>query len=513
MVSDPLNLPDPLALRLRPLVPAELWAGLCRDRTAPTLMAVFEHLRTLQHILSDYMPRRVTESLARAESDRIQWQEGTLLFTDLAGFTPLLEANAAQGTQGAAALLDVLNRYFSEMLEILSKSGGDLLEFTGDAMLVQFLSDMPGHASSCDLQRADVAQAIRAGLRMQRAMGRFATIQTSGQDFSLGMRVGLHSGSFLATDLGVQRRAHVLLGKTVQQAKQVESKGMVGRVCLGDRTFIPFEVEPAEPGFWLVNDTLTADELGEYDISLHRRRQSTRVLFDRSPEALRREIEHILNQVEHLARYLPGPLLKLVVEHTAQRQVPPSFATCAVLFINVLGLTESVDDASPEAIAQILERFSHIFSAVDAIAQREGGILQKVTYQLVGSDMLLYFGLFDPTVEARRQAVETAIAAREAIAQLGSLVLGERVAEIQCRMGLAYGSVFAAEIGEVRGRREFNILGDPVNTASRLMSSAAPGQILMTDAVHQAIAPHAAGYRLGTLSLKGKSQPVEVIGL
>lgn len=60
------------------------------------------------------------------------------LFTDLVGFTPLMEANASRGREGAEALLKILNNYFATMLEIISKSGGNLLEFTGGAMPVQF---------------------------------------------------------------------------------------------------------------------------------------------------------------------------------------------------------------------------------------------------------------------------------------------------------------------------------------------------------------------------------------
>src|SRR3970040_2537853 len=101
----------------------------------PSLTRVFEHLRTLQRILSDYVPRQVAEALPRPGEARHEWQEGTLMFTDLAGFTPLMEANAARGSAGAESLLGVLNSYFSEMIEFISISGGNLLEFTGDAML------------------------------------------------------------------------------------------------------------------------------------------------------------------------------------------------------------------------------------------------------------------------------------------------------------------------------------------------------------------------------------------
>jgi adenylate cyclase len=52
------------------------------------LMKLFEHLRTLQHVLIDYVPRDVYESPPTPGHPRYRWQAGTLLFTDLAGLPP-----------------------------------------------------------------------------------------------------------------------------------------------------------------------------------------------------------------------------------------------------------------------------------------------------------------------------------------------------------------------------------------------------------------------------------------
>src|SRR3989338_2814682 len=218
--------PSPLAAiepRLRYLLPADLYATAWVDPSAATLNKVFEHLRALQRILYDYVPRHVSESPPQPGQVRHGWQEGTLMFTDMAGFTPLMEANAAKGAAGAESLLSVLNSYFAEMLEIISKSGGNLLEFTGDALLAQFPANERG---------TDTAQAVRAGLRMQRAMKHFAVIATDTGPLSLGMRVGLHTGRFMAADIGTPRRMeHILLGSAGQTAKRSEGAGGKSRGC------------------------------------------------------------------------------------------------------------------------------------------------------------------------------------------------------------------------------------------------------------------------------------------
>jgi adenylate cyclase len=64
------------------------------------LERVFEHLRTLQRILHDYTSRLISEKAPKPGEIRYEWQRGTLMITDLAGFTRLMETNASQGKSG-----------------------------------------------------------------------------------------------------------------------------------------------------------------------------------------------------------------------------------------------------------------------------------------------------------------------------------------------------------------------------------------------------------------------------
>ncbi|MBD1910970.1 MULTISPECIES: adenylate/guanylate cyclase domain-containing protein [unclassified Leptolyngbya] len=496
--------------QMRRLLPADLYARVWFDPEPDRLMQVFQHLRTLQRALQDYVPRQVAEQPPPSGKVRYEWRQGTLLFTDLAGFTPLMEANAASGRKGAMALLEVLNRYFSEMIEIIGKSGGDLLEFTGDAMLVQFLEDVQGD---------DTAQAVRTGLRMQRAMRNFRSIETPQGRFSLAMRVGIHAGMYLAADLGTPHRmAHVLLGQTVQRAKLAESSGKVGRVCVtqeaGDRLRADdqFDMEPCQnerqPScHYLIQDDLTTGFLGDYDISLNRRRLTSPLLLDRSTEGLLNEIQDALRRVQLLACYLPSEILTQLVEGAAERRIPPNFPEPTVVFINLMGYPEAADIAHPDEVPALTESFSRTFSLIDAAVKARGGTLQKVTYHAVGSDILIYFGAFSSHPEDALRAAGLALAVQEIVQQLPPPIAGGVPVSLGLRVGICSGAVFSAEIGEPRGRREFNILGDPVNTAARLMARAQVGDILLTERVYQAIAPHFYCEPLGAQVLKGKAQP------
>ncbi|NJL00974.1 MAG: adenylate/guanylate cyclase domain-containing protein [Spirulinaceae cyanobacterium SM2_1_0] len=504
---------SPLAIlesQLRVLLPAHLYVAAWVEPTNSTLLDVFEHLRTLRYILTDYVPRQVADDPPQPGASRLRWQTGTLLFTDLAGFTRLMEANARQGRTGAAMLLKLLNTYFSTTIEIVSKSGGDLLEFTGDAMLVEFPAQPDG---------SDTLRAVRAGLRMQRAMKQFAELATPSGVLSLQMRVGIHTGRFLTADIGTPLRMfRVLLGQTVRAAKRAEGAGVVGRVCLteaaGNRLNPDFHLEAGQPNYRLVIDDLSDERLGEYEIAPGRRRRgSTPLLLDRSQEALIGEIATVVGQLRPLASYLPQPVLKLLVENAAQRQIPERFPIATLLFVNFLGLSEAVDAAEAVLPEAAIATITRLFALINVSVTARGGVMKNPTYNLNGPDALIYFGAFAGTSDHLRRATQTAAEIRALVAETPPLVVGDRPYTLACQIGLNCGPIFTAEIGEARGRREFNVLGDAVNTASRVTSHATANQILLTAAVHTAIADQYPCEFLGGFPLKGKAAPTPIYAL
>jgi len=504
-MSQPTSPLQSIEARLRLLLPANLYASAWVDPSPTRLEHVFNHLRTLQRILYDYSSRRIAERLPTPGKIAHEWQKGTLMFTDLAGFTKLMEANASKGQEGAAALLKVLNSYFAKMIEIISTSGGDLMEFTGDALFAFFPADE---------RKKDTLQAVKAGLRMQRAMSHFAEIETPQGQLHLGMRVGIHPGRFLAADIGTPRRMeHVLLGTAVQQAKLSESKGQRGRVCLSEAALEKvkdqFRVEEEEPGYKLVVDDFTVDQLDEYEI-MPRRRLASSVLFERSVASLMDEITGTLDSIEPLASYIPAPVLNLLVESADKRHIAPDFPEPTIVFVNFIGLPELVDLALPGEETKVVNSFSRAFALINAAVEARGGVLKKVTYHLFGSDIVIYFGVPTAHTNDTIRAVEAVLEIREVVQALKPPTVGGVTPEIYCQIGISKGPCFVAEVGEPRGRREFNVLGDTVNTTARLMNRAERDQILITGRVHEEIATHFNCNSLGEVSLKGKSAPIAI---
>lgn len=485
--------------RLRQLLPADLYAAAWLEPTSATLLKVFEHLRTLQWALYSYVPRHVAEAVPRPGELRFEWQRGTLMFADLVGFTTLMEANAKLGPAGAIRVLDILNRCFASMVDAITRGGGNLLEFAGDSFLVEFVPDQ---------HETDTLQAVRAGLRMQRAMAEFVDIDCEVGSLSLGLRVGVHPGRYLRADIGTPwRMDHVLLGRDLQLTKQAEGHSERGRVSLSAEARARVEgslrCESGANGYHLVVDDLSTLELGEYGLTPVRRRAAP-VLLDRSVEGLIEEIGEVLRVVEPLSAYMPRPILDLLVQNSAQREIPPGFRQAVVVLVNVLGLADAVDAADPDEVGEIVEQFSRVFTLINAHVEQRGGVLQTVTNHVTGNNILIYFGVTRSHTDDAARAVESALAIREVVDRGPALVGGGGSFQLSSTIGVASGSVFAAEFGEPRGRREFNILGDAVNTAARLMSFADRGDILVSDAVRRELPDRIEVAGLGAVQLKGK---------
>ncbi|MBK8618848.1 MAG: adenylate/guanylate cyclase domain-containing protein [Anaerolineales bacterium] len=504
--------------RLRLLLPAEMYASMWGNPSMEIMIEVHKHLRTLQRILHDYTSRQISFNKLKPGIVKPEWQYGTMMFTDLAGFTKLMEANSTKGREGAENLLSQLTKYFSAMIAIISKSGGDLVEFTGDALLVVF----PKNEKDDETLRA-----VRAGLRMQRAMKEFAKIQTPTGEVTLEMRIGIHSGRFLTADIGTPRRMeHVLLGQDVQKAKLTESKGRNKRVNLSpaayERIADRFRYEPGEliteegkdkdKHYMLVEDDLKDEDLGEYEITpMGRRIAASGILFDK--KEVFEGITELLDSIEPMASFIPSPVLSLLVESAAERKIDPDFSRPTIMFINFIGLPEAADRALPGEETKLAMSYSKAFSFINAVVESRGGVLKKVTYHLTGSDIVIYFGVPTAHTNDEMRAASAAVAIREYIMNFKAPTIGSIQPEVYCQIGINTGPAFVAEVGDPRGRREYNVLGDTVNTTARLMSRAQKNQIIISEHVQKAIEAKYECSLLGEVSLKGKSAPMALFEL
>jgi adenylate cyclase len=111
--------------------------------------------------------------------------------------------------------------------------------------------------------------------------------------------------------------------------------------------------------------------------------------------------------------------------------------------------------------------------------------------------------------EDAEKAMEAAIKMIRELDQLNARWKQEGRPQLQIGIGLNFGEAFAGNIGSER-RMEYTVIGDTVNTASRLCSAAGPREILISDEFRRALPAPPPLVEMPPMELKGKSQPVPV---
>jgi class 3 adenylate cyclase len=136
------------------------------------------------------VPRLLLERLATAPEELAWSVEGTVVFVDISGFTKLSERLAAHGREGAEQVTDAIEGCFSALLSVAYASGGGLLKFGGDALLLLF--DGPGH----------VERAARSAVWMRRLLRDVGRVELPGVKLQLRCPWGCTPGArpFLVGD-------------------------------------------------------------------------------------------------------------------------------------------------------------------------------------------------------------------------------------------------------------------------------------------------------------------------
>ena len=174
----------------------------------------------------------------------------------------------------------------------------------------------------------------------------------------------------------------------------------------------------------------------------------------------------------------------------------------AVLFADIRNFTPLSATMSPDQTALLLTEF---FTEMVECVFKHGGTLDK----FIGDAVMAQWGAPITEVDDADRALDAAVDMMRSLDGLNIRWREQKRPELQVGIGLNYGEAFAGNIGSER-RLEFTVIGDTVNTASRLCAWAEGGEILLSQAFREALTrPHPLVERT-PLSLRGKTEPVVV---
>ena len=154
----------------------------------------------------------------------------------------------------------------------------------------------------------------------------------------------------------------------------------------------------------------------------------------------------------------------------------------AILFCDIRGFTKLASENSSFDVAHILNRFYTVLG--DPILINNG-----VIYQYVGDEIIGLFGVSGGMKSKNcKDAVRAALGMQYAIERLNHIELVDFDVNIKMGIGINFGKAYIGHLGHPK-HKQFAVVGDPVNTASRIQSfnKEAHTNILISDSVFKGI--------------------------
>ncbi|MCF6179792.1 MAG: HAMP domain-containing protein, partial [Geopsychrobacter sp.] len=151
-------------------------------------------------------------------------KEVTILFSDIRGFTALAEGLAP------AAVVELLNEYFSQMVKVIGRFEGMVDKFMGDAVLALF---------GAPISVGDEAlRAVCCALAMQRAIEQFNIDGQKKNRQSVGAGIGVNTGPVIAGNVGsALRMEYTVIGDSVNVAARLQSLAKAGEILISEETY------------------------------------------------------------------------------------------------------------------------------------------------------------------------------------------------------------------------------------------------------------------------------------
>ncbi len=197
---------DPELQRLLREIAAEE-AG--HEATLRSRLRLYEEKHLLRDTISRYVsPQMCLEILKNPGLLQLggQRRKVTILFADIKGFTALSEKMEPE------KVVEVLNTFFTEMVDLVFKHRGTLDKFLGDALMADF-------GVPVEIPQAP-AQAAACALAMQR---RLQEMQAQGATPIKGMRIGINTGEAIVGNIGSAKRMDfTVIGDVVNVAARLQ---------------------------------------------------------------------------------------------------------------------------------------------------------------------------------------------------------------------------------------------------------------------------------------------------
>lgn len=199
------------------------------------------------------------------------------------------------------------------------------------------------------------------------------------------------------------------------------------------------------------------------------------------------------------AGHVSPQVLRAILRGRLQPDADGERCKVTILFADIRGFTARSEKSTPEQMIELLNRY---YAEVSAAIHNHGGSIDK----FIGDGLMATFGVPQPLPAPERNALEAAQDILLRLSRLNETLQAQGLDPIEVGIGIHSGEVLAGYVGS-RKRRDFTVIGDPVNTASRLegLSKSLAYPVICSHEVAAAVGFAGGMVDLGPQPVKGRS--------
>ena len=212
-----------------------------------------------------------------------------------------------------------------------------------------------------------------------------------------------------------------------------------------------------------------------------------------------RELAEQLKKYAELRRYLSPKLSEKILSSGEKFPTEPHNKMMTVVFTDIRNFSSCAESIDPEALFPLLDKY---FSEMTKIIHHYDGTLNK----MIGDGLLIFFGDPIPAEDHAEKAVLMAVEMQRKVAELKKDWL-EHGHDFGIGIGINTGTMTVGTIGSDM-HKDYTVIGNQVNVASRLESLAKPGQILISHRTYRELKQPAQVEKVGEILVTGLRDPV-----
>ena len=208
---------------------------------------------------------------------------------------------------------------------------------------------------------------------------------------------------------------------------------------------------------------------------------------------------------ERFRRLLSPDLAELVVNGKLTVEKGGESRVATVMFVDIRGFTALSSNAEASDILQMLNDYYELL--VDIVFRHEGTI-----DKFIGDGMMVIWGAPVAHPDDPKRAVSAALEIRKSLEEFNFNRISRGQPPIEVGIGINTGEVVAGYLGSSL-TMSYSVIGDPVNTASRLCSVARPGEIIISEFTHFVVQKYFRTKELDPIHLKGKTNAMKAFAV